>query len=129
MTDIIEQTRAVLLADPTVSGMVGGERIYPSIAAQGVDGAFLVLTVIDGDQVITHDGPIDLHNPTVQIDAYAVRYADMAALFKAVKDLLNGKSAPGVQGYFLVRQRDMYDNDAKLNRRSADFNAWNKEDA
>lgn len=130
MTTIAEGLRTFLIADATVAGLVG-TRIYPAILPQDPTYPAISYQYIAGASDISTDGPTGLANPTFQIDCWAPTYAAMDALFEAVRKRLNGyKGVAGgaaVQGVFLVRKRDLYDNDAKVHRRSADWSIWNEE--
>lgn len=130
MTGIVEALRDYVLADATVSGLIGA-RMYPAILPQDPTMPAITYQIISGDSVISHDGPAGLENPTIQIDCWAATYSGMDALFNAVRKRLNGASGAfsgvEVQGIFMVRKRDLYDDEAKLHRRTADYEVWNSE--
>lgn len=130
MTTIAEALRTYVLADATVSGLVGA-RMYPVILPQNPTMPAITYQYISGASVISHDGATGLENPTFQIDCWGSTYATMDALFEAVRERLNGAkgtfSGLYVGGIFLVRKRDLYDNDAELHRRTADYEIWNEE--
>jgi L-2-hydroxyglutarate oxidase LhgO len=123
--------RAILLADATVSGLVS-TRVYPVKLPQSPTMPAMVITLVGGQDVISHSGPAGVENPTFQIDFYGETYSQMDSLYEAGKDALNGYSGlingQNVQGIFLVQKRDLpYDDDASLYRRTVDFSIWNEE--
>lgn len=130
MTTIAEALRTYILADATVAGLVG-TRMDPVILQQNSPMPALTYQYISGASVISNDGPTGLENPTFQIDCWGSTYSQMDALFEAVRKRINGASGTfsgvDVQGIFLVRKRDLYDNEAKLHRRTADYEIWNQE--
>jgi hypothetical protein len=130
MTTIAEGLRTFLLAGPTVAGLVG-TRMYPAILPQNPTYPAITYQYIGGASDISTDGPTGLTNLTFQIDCWASTYTAADGLFEAVRKRLNGyKGDAGgvtVRGVFLVRKRDLYDNDAKVHRRSADWSIWNEE--
>lgn len=130
MTTIAEALQTYILADATVAGLVGS-RMYPAILPQDPTMPAITYQYISGASVISNDGPTGLENPTFQIDHWSSSYSQMDALFEAVRKRINGASGTfsgvEVQGIFLVRKRDLYDNDAKLHRRTADYEIWNQE--
>lgn len=130
MTTIVEGLRTFLLADATLAGLIG-TRVYPMILPQNPTLPAVTYQVIDGTSDVTTDGPTGLANPRIQIDCWGATYGAMVPVFEAVRKRLNGyRGAAGgvtVQGIFLVRQRDLYDYDAKVYRRTADWSIWNGE--
>lgn len=126
----MEALRAWLLADSAVSALVG-TRIYPQVFPQGINEAAIRYSIISGTEGVTTDGPDGLDNTFVQIDCVNTSFAGMDSLFRAVVDRLNGASFKlagiDVQGIFLVRKRDLYDDATKLYRRTADYSIWNGE--
>lgn len=106
-----------------------GTRAYPNLAPQKPTLPMIVYTIIDGAPVVSTDGPSGLDGSTFQVDCYAETYAAMDALFDAVRTHLVGYVGGRTQGIFLVRKRDLYDDSAKLHRRTADFRVWNEESA
>ncbi len=127
MTDIIEQTRAILLTDPVVSGLVDARRIFPGRLDQGEEDPSIVLSVVSGSQGVTTDGGINHSENRLQVDCYATTYSKMEELFQAVRAILNGYSGGNTDGFFLEGVRDLFDTEAQLYRRSSDYMAWNRE--
>jgi hypothetical protein len=130
LTSIVEALRDYVLADSTISGLIGS-RMYAAILPQHPTMPAITYQIISGDSVISHDGSSGLENPTIQIDCWADTYSQMDALFNAVRKRLNVASGTflgvEVQGVFLLRKRDLYDDEAKLYRRTADYDVWNSE--
>lgn len=122
---MIVAVRSILVANVAVAALVG-TRVYPGILPQDPTYPAVVLNVINAMDPVTHDGDAGLVDGMLQVDCYAETYAGMAGLYDAVKAALNGYSVGNVQGIFLVRTRDLYDNDAPVYRRSADYNVRSK---
>lgn len=121
MTTIVEQLRTYLLADATIAGLVG-TRIYPAKLPQDPTMPAIMYQYIDGNSDISTDGPTGLATSTVQVDCWGASYSQMDALYEAVRLRLNGYAGGDeVQGVFLVRKRDLYDDEAELFRRTADW--------
>jgi len=129
MTTIATALRTYVLADAAVAALT--TRMYPVVLPQDPAMPAITYQYISGASVVSHDGPTGLENPTFQIDCWGSSYSQMDALFQAVRKRLNGAkgtfSTLEVQGIFLVRKRDLYDNDAKLHRRTSDWSIWNEE--
>lgn len=125
--DLIKTLRDYLIADATVQALVSG-RVYPNKLLQNSPTPALVVNYVSGESMVGTDGPFGLANPVLQIDHYATSYSDVGSLFDAVRLRLNGQSTGTIQGIFLVRRRDLpYDEDAKLYRRTADYQFWHEE--
>jgi hypothetical protein len=122
---MIVAVRNILVAASGVSSLVS-TRVYPGILPQNVTFPAIVLNVVSELDPITHDKASGLVDGVVQVDCYADDYADAEALHLVVKAALLGYSVGNVQGIFLVRSRDLYDNDGSVYRRSADYNVWSK---
>lgn len=124
--------RALLLGDPAVSELVGGERIHPVVLPQGVMEPSVTYRRISGQGVHGTGGRLNLNGPRVQIDAYA-RDADVAAeLADAIRDRIDGhRGAQGsvrFKGIFLANERDLFDPDVRMHRVSRDYFVWFSED-
>lgn len=130
MTTIAEALQAYVVADSAVAALAGA-RMYPLKLPQSPAMPAITYQHVSGATVVSNDGATGLANPTFQIDCWGNTYATMDALFQAVRERLNGAkgtfSGIQVQGIFLVRRRDLYDNDAELYRRTADYEIWNEE--
>lgn len=81
--------RALLVADATVTGLVG-QRIYPLIAPQPPTRPFVVYTVTGGDRWHSDEGGSGLASPRVQVNAYAETYAGAHEIAAAIRDALDG---------------------------------------
>jgi hypothetical protein len=122
---MIQAVINALLADSTVTALVG-DRIYPGILPQNPTFPALVLNVVSELDPVTHSGKSGLSDGQVQVDSFAADYLALDTLHRTVKTALNGYSVGNVQGIFLVRARDLYDNEAIVYRRTADYNVWSK---
>lgn len=119
--------RAILLGNGGVSALVSS-RIYPIELPQSPTFPAITLQIVAGESVYSSSGLSNLENSLVQVDCWARTYADADALFEAVRKACatysGNVSGVDVQGIFLEQKRDLYDSEAKLNRRSADFSVW-----
>lgn len=108
-----------------------GNRFYADVLPQSPTMPAVVFSLLTGANIRSTDGPSALANPTFQIDCWASNPAGRAALFKAVRQRLDTFSGTVegvvIQGIFLVRYRDLYDNETRLYRRTADFSIWHGE--
>src|SRR5262245_43561507 len=90
MKDIRPALRALLLSDPTVNGLVGGNRIYPSRVPQGVRDGSLVYTRIDENSDVALSGGTGLETILMQLDSWAESADETVSLGNAVYDVLMG---------------------------------------
>jgi hypothetical protein len=131
MKDLRPALRAFLLADATISGLVGGSRVYPVKIPQGTKDkdACVVYDRVSGAGDYHMQGPSGYSRPRFQIATWA-QSADAAdALARAVKDRVDGYSGPmgtgaalvQVQGVFCTDLREIYDDEVKLYGVTRDF--------
>lgn len=85
----VEAVRAALLADATVAGIVVA-RVYPRFLPQAPVLPAIVLHRISGVSDQSSAGPTGPVERRVQVDCWAERYADAAALGTAVRRRLDG---------------------------------------
>jgi Protein of unknown function (DUF3168) len=125
--------RTILLADPTVSGLVGGTRIYPKILPQNPTFPAITYQRISRIPVADHlTGPGSLGRPRVQVDVWALTDAAAEALGAAVKARLNGfrgvVAGEGDVGRIaLETEGGLFDAELLLHRHSADYFVWHEE--
>lgn len=139
LADLRVGLRAYLLADGSISTMVGGTRVYPVRLPQGVIEPSIVYQRISalGDHHM--QGASGLTRPRMQISCWA-QTADLATqlanLVKARIDgyrgsMLWGENSPAeaivVQGIFFDSERDLYDEALKLHALSRDYLIWFEE--
>jgi hypothetical protein len=119
--------RAMILADPAVKALVV-DRVHPVILPQPVDLPAVVLNVVSVVPVMSHAGPSGLMKVRVQVDCYGKTYLDAAKVAQALRTLLSGfrgfARGSNVPAVFLEAERDLYDSDLVLYRRSQDFIVW-----
>lgn len=124
--------RTFLLADPTVSGLVGGERIHPVLLPQGVTQPSVTYRRISGQGVHGTSGRLNLNGPRIQIDAYARDADEATELADAIRDRIDGhRGATGsvrFKGIFFANERDMFDPDVKMHRVSRNYFVWFSQD-
>lgn len=84
-----EELRALLLADPALAARCG-QRISWVSREQGSALPALVLLLVSGAEGMTQDGPDDLGQYRVQVDAYAASYSEAKVCARLVVARLNG---------------------------------------
>jgi hypothetical protein len=90
LADVRVGLRAYLLDDATISGLVGGSRIYPVRLPQGQTLTSIVYTRISGLGDHHMQGPSGLSRPRIQIDCWS-QSADTADLLaRMVKARIDG---------------------------------------
>ncbi len=113
---------AVLLADPMISSLVGAQ--VHAVQAPALSGVrYLVFHPVSASPVDAHTGLPDFKSITLQVAAYAPRYADAIALSaRALAVLLNSPLGAGAS--VQVQDRDSYEDTTKLFRRDLDLLLW-----
>jgi hypothetical protein len=126
MLDLPPALRTLLLADPTVSSIVGGTRVFPLRVPQGEKGDSLVYNRVSEDTEYSLAGASHLSVTRVQVDAWSTRVDGARLLANAVQDRLSGYrgmvAGVPVQGAFLVGGREDWDGEAQMFRVSRDYN-------
>jgi hypothetical protein len=128
MKDVRPALRTLLLADTTVSNLVGGSRIYPGVLPQGQRSPSLVYNRISGVFPFELDGSGGIVQNLIQIDAIADSSDTASNLANAVHDALNGfrgtVATVEFKGIFQTNERDIFDSAVQLHRVSRDFSTW-----
>lgn len=128
MKDIRPALRTLLLSDPTVSGMVGGARIYPTILPQGQRQPSIIYNRVSGIFPFELDASAGVVQNLMQVDSIAVSNDDANNLANAAHDVLSGfkgeVSTVVIQGIFQTNERDIYDGTVQLYRVSRDYSIW-----
>lgn len=135
LKDIRVALRAHLLANGSVSALVGGSRVFPVKLPQGVTAASIVFNEISGAGDHHNEGPSGLVQVRIQIGCWAQTADQAHALFLAVKEAMDGfRGVMGtggdlvrVQGVFVDTWRDIDDTMANLRGKVADFFIWYEE--
>jgi hypothetical protein len=109
------QERLQALLAPLASG-----GSYPNIAEQGAVPPYLVYQRIISLTNNHLQGPSDLQNTRVQIDAYARSYAGAQQLAADVRAALQGAAFSNVQ----ISEQDFFEMDVRLHRVSLDYSIW-----
>jgi hypothetical protein len=128
MKDIRPALRDFLLADPTISGLVGGVRVHHIRLPQDQVQPSVVYTKISeiGDYHMQSDS--GLGQLRMQVDAWAQDPDQATQLANAVYDRLTGErgivDTIDFRGAFLTSGRDDFDEITKLFRISRDFTIW-----
>lgn len=120
--------RSFLLADPVVSGLVGGQRIHHVRLPQDQVDPSVVYVKVSETSDYNQAGDSGLSQVRMQIDSWAQNSDAATELANAVYDRLSGGhdivNSTTMRGIFLVNGRDDYDEVAQLYRISRDFIIW-----
>ena len=121
---IASDVRTFIIADATITGLIAA-RLYPIILPQEPTMPAMTYQWISGTRFHSMDGASKLSGPRVQFDCWAATYLDAEALFEALRKRLDGYRGPAgsstIQGAFFSSERDLYESEPKLYRRSVDF--------
>lgn len=111
---------------------VVASRIYPQWLDQETDYPALSFFRVDTPRLVALDGPVKLATPRFQFDIFTLKYADLAAGAKALRDSLDGFS--GTADGFLISYAKLTDErdepfepETKTYRRILDFEIWHYE--
>jgi uncharacterized protein DUF3168 len=133
MKDIRRGFRAVLLADPTVSGLVAGERIYFERLPENMRLPSIVYHRITGASDYHMAGDSGLESILMQTEAWAVDGASAVALADAAFDALSGYHDRinfgsgefiNIQGIFHNNSTDVFDEPTKLYGMRRDYRVY-----
>lgn len=127
---ISSDLRTFLLADATLTTLIG-TRMYPLVLPQDPTVPAITYQIISGHRFHSTDGACGLSTPRIQYDCWAATYLEVESLFEALRKRLDGyqglAGSSQVQAAFFESERDDYEDEAKLYRRSADFFVWYEE--
>jgi hypothetical protein len=117
----LQAVRDALLASSEVVALVD-DRIYPSVAPQGVARPFVVLTLVSAVPYHTHaDAPADLLEAArVQARVYGPEYAATHAVSTAIDDVIGALSGEPVSAT-KDNEQDGYEDETALHYVSADY--------
>ena len=111
-------------ADSAVSALIGN-RLYPSVAPDGVQKPYGIYDLISHRRSITHGGESTLHISRVQIDVYAKTREEAIELSDAVINALHAQNwnndTHAVYSSELDNQQTTYLADVSLHRSALDF--------
>lgn len=136
MKDVRYAIRNLLLANATVSSMVGGFRVHAIKAPQGQTDPSIVFNKVTELEYVVMDGSSKLTDAQIQVDAWALDADTAIALGNAAHDALiffrglveYGSNSPrdyvDVQGIFLSTAREDYDSESRMYRMSRDYHVW-----
>lgn len=132
MKDIRPALRSFLLADPSVSALVGGVRIHSTRLPQGQVAPSVVYIKVSetGDYNMQRDS--NLGQVRMQVDSWAQSSDAATQLANAVYDRLSGahdlitfdSTQLDMRGSFLAGGREDFDDTMKMYRVSRDFIIW-----
>ena len=123
---ITDDLRTYLLADATISGLVG-TRIDPNKLSQNPTLPAVTYTMISAQRPSNADSPAIVTGQRIQIDCWGSTYAQAVNVFEAIRKRLNGKSSGDIIVALLDNEREFYEPEPELYRRSADFMVWSAE--
>ncbi|AGH31366.1 hypothetical protein TVVG_00017 [Tetraselmis viridis virus SI1] len=136
MTDVIIVIQNAMAADSGILGLMGGEdRIYPIQAPDAPDYPYVVLTRISGMEETDFEGDTGTEEARVQIDCYALGYADMVELKDAVRDFMVQRPPPGppcvIDMARCINDRDLANPGTeragpRIRRRLLEFSVWTR---
>lgn len=117
-----------LNAQYDLNDMVGG-RIHAARLPDKPTLPAVVYRVVTNFGSISHDGPVELRNPRVQLDVWGERPADIEPVAEAIITALLGYRGPMgdveyTAGWVLADSTDIFEKDTGLYRISMDFRGW-----
>ncbi len=131
MTTTLADVLAFLEADAALSALIG-TRLYPLRLPQQPNVPCISYAVIASARFHAWTGPLELVRTRVQFDAWATNYSEVVAVADALRLRLDGYKGPAgageIQGAFFDSERDLFEQDAELYRRSMDYRIWMPED-
>jgi Protein of unknown function (DUF3168) len=95
---------------------------FPNLAAQDAVPPYIVYQRIVS---ITHNnlqGPSDLQNTRIQIDAYAKTYAQVQLLAAEIRQAMQGAGFINLQ----ISEQDFFETEVRLHRVSLDYSIWSR---
>ena len=104
-----------------------GDRVYPSVLPQNVKYPAAVYQRISADRTSAFGADTGLVRAVIQVDIYTSRAAGFSAfetLGRAVRAALQRQSSGTVTDIFIDAERDDYEDDTELYRKSYDFGVW-----
>lgn len=121
--------REVLLADPVISGAVGGTRIYPLVRPQGSPLPAITYQRVSQTRADPLVGRERVASIRLQIDCWSAKYADLKTLAQDVSEVLHGHGTtdppPALRAIrALPGERDDYDEGPAVYRVSSDYSVW-----
>ncbi len=124
MTTAVEAIRTVLIADAPVAALVG-TKVFANKAPDGTVAPYVVCRVIShvDENTFTLEAPIG--NVRLQVDSYASGYLAAHAVADAINEVLRLLSSPppGLSCW-RIGERDLFDDEAKLDCASADYSVF-----
>ena len=126
-----ETIRSLLVADATLSGLVG-TRIYPNEMPEGVTLPAVVYQVISDvpENSFTGQTSTDIKTARLQVDSYARAigtvgaYAQAHAVAAAIENVIGNLSSADLSANVNDAGRDLYDNVTQYHRVQQDFIVW-----
>lgn len=117
-----------LLSNTAVVALVG-ERVYPSKLPDKPVLPAVVYQIVSNEQTFTHDGPVALRRPRVQLDVWSHRRLEAERIENAIISAFVGYRGPMgdvdyTAGWGLEVSTDIYEQDTGLHRISMDFRGW-----
>lgn len=104
-------------------------RVYPSVLPNTFQTPALVYRIITDLAGYDHDGPVELHNPRVQIDIWGKTPKECEQVAQELEAALLGYIGPMgdieyTAGWRIDTITDFYEADTRLHRISTDYRGW-----
>lgn len=97
-------------------------RVYPGVAAQGVLAPYIVYQPVVGTISNVLKGPPSIDNTRMQIDCYAMSYAEARTISNTIIGLFEGWKA--VHKNWQLSEQYFYEADTRFHRFMLDYSIW-----
>lgn len=114
------EIRTFLLSHETLTDLIG-ERLFPSVAAEGTPGPYVCYYEVSG--VAHHDIPVGY--PRYQFSVFSKRYLEAKNIAAEIRSILQRYKGQ-MGGYRIIQavwsgSRELYEQDTKLHHVATDF--------
>lgn len=121
---MLSDLRAFLMADDTISGLVGS-RVYPNKLPENVAYPAIRYEQVSGVREYHLRGPSGRARPRISINAWATKYEDARGLADAIRRRLNGYAGTlgetEVGSIKLESEIDFFEDEVKVHRVAQDY--------
>lgn len=122
--------RTFILADATVTSLIG-TRMYPLTVPQNGTMPAVTYQVISGSRGYVFRAPAGMARHRIQFDCYATTYTSAESVAAAIRNRLSGymgnAGTGAIEAAMFDTERDFYEADVALYRRSVDYQIWIEE--
>lgn len=109
-----------LIAAPALTALIS-TRVYPLVLPEGCARPAIVIQKISTDGFNSLDGANDLEYPRFQFSCYGESYSSAVSVALQLKEAVKGSA---LLKEYLSSERDDYEPETKLFRRTVDFMIW-----